>query len=530
MRTAVVPTSQVYPSNGLRYAEIVKGGLVACALALLLVSCSADQSQTTSTRPPDSFPPSTTAALSQANSPTPSPPIRLLFAGDVMLGRKIAEVAESDPEGLFEDVRFVVSSADIAVANLESPMTVRPNLTSGEDLNADPIAARLLGAAGFDAMGIANNHAGDAGPESVLDTIAALEAAALAPIGGGSTASDAMSPQIIEHAGVRVAYLAFDATGQGSAAAATPGVAQWNVAGAQEAVASARAVADVVTVGLHGGIEYSTATDPQLQRLGELLASWNVDVVWGHGAHVSQPVDVIDPDGDGQVTVVATSLGNFLFDQGRRSTTSGTVLEVLAGREGVAAWRIGTTEHEDLRVHFDEWELPGGNAVLLGGDWWNLPRTPEIAAKPDRPDVIGFTHGTVVDATDGDVTGDGIEDVVVAYRRPFRPTVISDLYPDIDFIDANGDSAHIGVFEPGSFRPLWGAGTLLEPIERVLACDNGVAVGYSELDDRTVTAAGALSWDYFGVTAAPRLPGPGVFGCSDLDRDGHADPVVLNRP
>lgn len=446
-----------------------------------------------------------------------------------MLGRKIAGVAESDPEGLFEDVRFVVAGADIAVANLESPLTARAQVTTGERLIADPGFARLLAAVGFDAVGIANNHAGDAGPESVADTIAALEAAAVLPIGGGFTAPEAQAPIVIERAGVRVAYLAFDATGQGLAAGDTPDVASWSVAAAQAAVTTAREQADVVAVGLHGGIEYSTAIDPQLQRLGELLAGWNVDVVWGHGPHVTQPVNVIDPDGDGHVTVVATSLGNFLFDQGRRSTTSGTLLEVLAGQEGVAAWRVGKTKHDDLRVHFEEWELPAGDAVLLGGEWWNLPLAPEVDAEPERPELSQFPHGTVVDAAQADVTGDGIEDLVVAYRHPFRATAISELYPDHDFTDASGNSAHIGVFEPGSLRPLWGAGTLLEPIERVLPCDSAVAVGYSRLDERSVLAAGALSWNYFGFAAAPRLAGSAVLGCRDVDQDGRTDPLVLDR-
>ncbi len=99
-----------------------------------------------------------------------------------------SKIATQTPEGLFEDVRFVVAGADIAVANLESPLSVRPQVTTGEQLIGNPGSARLLGAVGFDAMGIANNHAGDAGSESVADTIAALEAAAVLPIGGDGEA------------------------------------------------------------------------------------------------------------------------------------------------------------------------------------------------------------------------------------------------------------------------------------------------------------------------------------------------------
>ena len=52
-------------------------------------------------------------------SPSRLPTVRLLFAGDVMLGRGVAPVAAADPQGLFAGVRDEVSAADLAVANLE---------------------------------------------------------------------------------------------------------------------------------------------------------------------------------------------------------------------------------------------------------------------------------------------------------------------------------------------------------------------------------------------------------------------------
>jgi len=233
--------------------------------------------------------------------------VRLLFAGDVMLGRGVLRVAAADPAGLFAGIRLEVASADLAVANLESPLTSRPHdPSSGPNaLEAPAASAAQLAKAGFDAMGIANNHAGDAGPGTVTDTIGALSAVGIATFGAGSSAAAAFAPRIVEAGGLRVALLAFDATGQGPRAGPrAPGVAWWDEALARKAVARARASVDVVAVGIHGGAEYVPVTDPYLMRLGRLLASWGADVVWGQGPHVVQPIRVIDPDGDGRPTAI----------------------------------------------------------------------------------------------------------------------------------------------------------------------------------------------------------------------------------
>ena len=153
------------------------------------------------------------------------PTATLLFAGDLMLGRDVEPVATLDPVGLFEDVRFVVREADVAAANLESPLTTRPHLDpTVHALEADPGLAALVGAAGFDVLGIANNHAGDAGPDAVLDTVAAIAKSGLIAVGGGADAADALRPVVVERNGLRIAYLAFDATGRGAAAGSPPGM------------------------------------------------------------------------------------------------------------------------------------------------------------------------------------------------------------------------------------------------------------------------------------------------------------------
>ncbi len=454
--------------------------------------------------------------------------VRLLFAGDVMLGRGVAAV---EPSALFAGVRDVVRSADLAVANLESPLTSRPHdPASGPNaLEADPAAAALLADAGFDAMGLANNHAGDAGPSAVTDSVEALRAAGLLAVGGGSDAAEAFTPRIVEVGGLRVALLAFDATGAGPrATASTPGVAWWDEDLVREAVTSARASADLVAVGIHGGAEYFPSADPFVLELARRLAGWGADVVWGQGPHVVQPIRTIDPDGDGRPTVVATSLGNLIFDQHLPGTRRGAVLEVLAGADGVRSLRIGTAEHPDGPVTFRGWRAPHGDAVALEGDWWTLvrPFEPEPERRPSS--LEGF-EGDVVDAALGDVDGDGRREVVVAFRRPYRRTAVNALLERDGLVDAVGRTAHVGLYRPRDLRPRWVAGTLLQPVAALAVCDGALAVAYSTLDAPDLVAAGAWRWGGFGFVPLPELSGAGDPACADVDGDGALDPLVLGR-
>ncbi|MFZ0159218.1 MAG: CapA family protein, partial [Kineosporiaceae bacterium] len=85
--------------------------LAACALPVDPISPS----------PNPSPGPSSTGALQTA---------RLLFAGDVMLGRGVASRTAADPSSALAGVRDQVRAADLAVANLESPLTTRPHSPS----------------------------------------------------------------------------------------------------------------------------------------------------------------------------------------------------------------------------------------------------------------------------------------------------------------------------------------------------------------------------------------------------------------
>jgi poly-gamma-glutamate capsule biosynthesis protein CapA/YwtB (metallophosphatase superfamily) len=455
--------------------------------------------------------------------------VRLIFAGDIMLGRGVAPVAKARPYDLFAGIRFEISSADLAMANLESPLTKRAHVTGPDALEAPPSSARLLGLAGLDAVTIANNHAGDAGPGTVRDTMRALAAAKITVVGAGSSREQALAPRIVPVAGLRVALLAFDTTMEGPAPAnGEPGVARWSGGAVQRAVKDARSQADIVVVALHGGAPYAPETDPYVMRLGRQLASWGADVVWAAGPHVVQPVHLIDGR-DGRPAIVATSLGNLIFDQHIPGTRRGALLEVLAGAEGVRAYRVGRVAAV-APADFIGWKAPSSDAVALEGGWWTLahPVTPAPVVRPRNLARFG-SKGKVTSAAVGNAEGNGERQLVVSFRRPFRRTNVDALVPRQALLDRHNLTAHIGLYRPRDLRPLWVAGTLLRPVARLAVCDGALAVAYSTLNDPSIAGTGAWRWSGFGFTPQTDLPGRGVPACADVDGDGRLDPLILER-
>ena len=451
--------------------------------------------------------------------------VSLLFVGDVMMGRGVAPIVAGDPDGLFRDVRHIISGADVAMANLESPLTTLPHSSNNPNaLVADPSNAPLLASAGFDVVSLANNHAGDAGAASITETIDAVLDAGIIPTGAGSNAADAAAPAMLERGGVTIAVLAFDVSGGGLEAGTSPGVAVWDRTRTEAAVRHAKRVAEVVVVSLHGGVEYLWEPDPRMVEITDLTVAWGADIVWGHGPHVAYPVRTVD-SGD-RTGVIAASLGNFLFDQRGVATGVGSILEVLVGPDGVGAFRTGSTSHHDLRVHFTGWNLPEGDAGYLGGAWWELVGS--TIALQSTIDIVGFPWGDVAAAAKGRVTSSDRDEVVVSFRKLSEPHVIRDGQPDVQWIDAQGRTVHLGIYTE-DLAALWVASMVPGPIAEVAACDGSVAMAYSGLDSDDIIGTGAAVWRPRELVASDRLPGVGSPSCLDINGDGRTEPVIVNR-
>jgi poly-gamma-glutamate synthesis protein (capsule biosynthesis protein) len=284
--------------------------LYGAVAVLLLVGCQvkADTSPASFTPEPATVPP----ASAPTSSPTPT--ITLALLGDVMLGRGVHSSTET-----FAYLEPFLNSAYLVLANLESPLTQAPVQTgSPYALCASPERARLLANAGFDLLALANNHIFDCGEQGVLETQAALTEAGLGFVGPGP------EPVYREINGVRLAFLAFDATGA------------FDLESAEQAVRSAKEAGAIVIVSIHWGAEYQAGASQFQKEVATQLAEGGAALIWGHHPHVLQSVEWIN---EGR-TLVFYSLGNALFDQyGLADTRQSALVLVSLDPKGLVGYR-----------------------------------------------------------------------------------------------------------------------------------------------------------------------------------------------
>ena len=245
-----------------------------------------------------------------------------MAVGDIFLDR-------GDPASAFAATRDLLNDADIAFANVEAPISDRGELrpwASKFPLRMRPAMVDGLVSAGFDVVSLANNHTMDWSTVALLDTVEALRQRGIATVGAGADLASAREPVVIDRRGLRVGFLAFQATEHDrpdiGAKADTPGLNQLrlssffpdpcvspsDIAAMRAAIGALRKSADVVVISFHWGIAGSVdLAVPQLGLAREAAAA-GADLIIGHHAHVPQALAGIGG------TAVAFGLGNFAFD------------------------------------------------------------------------------------------------------------------------------------------------------------------------------------------------------------------------
>lgn len=269
---------------------------------------SASPSTTTSSTS-TSVPP-TTARPTTAPPTTVPPPVLLTFAfsGDTLLhtplwerARRAAEAAGQpgyDFRGMLAPLQPLVSSADMAICHLETPL-----VPEGEDLSTFPLygvpaeIAPALAATGYDRCSTASNHTYDRGNAGIDRTVTELEKAGIHQSGMARTPAD-LDDRFFDLKGVRIAHLAYTFSFNGLR---LPEGEEWRSAVIDpvriiaDATAAREAGAQVVIVSLHWGVEgYSDPTPWQRRVAEQLTASGQIDLIVGHHAHVLQPIERVN--------------------------------------------------------------------------------------------------------------------------------------------------------------------------------------------------------------------------------------------
>jgi poly-gamma-glutamate capsule biosynthesis protein CapA/YwtB (metallophosphatase superfamily) len=236
--------------------------------------------------------------------------ITLALTGDAMLGRRVAEVLNDRmrPEEPWGDVMPLLDAADLRIINLEcaitdneQPWTRTPKVFH---FRAEPSAIGTLRTARIDACSLANNHTLDFEEQGLLDTLEHLDAAGIRHAGAGRNRDEAADPAILtvraDHKH-RVALLAFtDNEPPFAAGPDRPGTNYLPVSlrpdvlrRVERTVSYVREMGvDTIIFSNHWGSNMVQRPKEIFRRFARAVMDREVDIYYGHSAHVFQGVEI----------------------------------------------------------------------------------------------------------------------------------------------------------------------------------------------------------------------------------------------
>lgn len=245
--------------------------------------------------------------------PDREPDARLLFTGDILLARQVKVEIDRTGGSPWDSVTSLFKNADFVAGNFEGAIGTDADcrVPNGEICFAAPdTSVKLLARAGFHAVSIENNHAGDAGAVGRARTRDALGAAGILGL------DFAHSPRFVRLGERTIAMIAV------SIERAADGQVQTipSVELAQK-LRLAHTLSNLVVVSIHWGNELQDWPSAAQRSAAEWLVDHGADLVVGHHPHVVQRPDCVHG------RPVFYSLGNHVFDQKYPDTKEGLIAD-----------------------------------------------------------------------------------------------------------------------------------------------------------------------------------------------------------
>lgn len=294
----------------------------------------------------------TPLTIQEAAAPGPGE-ASLAFVGDIMGSRRVLDTIRSGGgnwDGLLDGARSWLSEADLAIGNLETPVSKGGKVIKKRfTFRSPPELLPALVRGGFDVLSMANNHVLDYGPEAMEDTVRALAENGLRT-GGVTKVDEAQVPLVTEVRGLRIGFLFYCDPATPFACAKEyqvydPRPAEATPQNVERDVKALRPQVDVLVVVIHWDIEYADGPSKRTRKLARSLVDLGADVVAGSHPHVQFPIEHYKSG------VILYSLGNFIFDQQTRPATQVTrIVRMVVGKGTVRAVQI-----LPMKIPLDDW-------------------------------------------------------------------------------------------------------------------------------------------------------------------------------
>jgi hypothetical protein len=278
----------------------------------------------------------------------------------------------------FAGVADLLSRADLALVNLECPLTDRGVLIPKNfNFRARPELVEILKAGSIDVVTLANNHTMDYGAIGMEDTMDTLTGADIAHFGAGMTLPEARMPAIVARNGLRIGFLGYYFQTAADmleprelfATETSPGVAGCYVDARciqqqiKEDVSGLLPRVDAVIPYFHWGKEGSTKVQTYQMTLAHLCVDLGCSAVLGAHPHRLQGIEIY------RGAPIFYSLGNFVYG-GRKDPQDKL--------SAVALLQIGPDRSVTAEI-----------VPIQTTRWPEAPYQPFILVGPEREEALG---------------------------------------------------------------------------------------------------------------------------------------------
>lgn len=242
--------------------------------------------------------------------------LSLVMVGDSLIHGAVYDDANSngsyDFKPMLEEIKPIVSEFDLAFYNQETILGgTELGLSTYPRFNSPYEVGDAFINAGFNLVGLANNHTLDRGEQAIINSSNYWKEKGIYVSGSYASQEERDNIEIREENGIKYALLSYTTWTNGLS---IPGgktylLNRYDEEVVKQDIEKVKDKVDLLMVSMHFGDEYSHTPSSEQRKIANYLASLGVDIVIGHHPHVVQPIEFIDN------TLVVYSLGNFISAQ-----------------------------------------------------------------------------------------------------------------------------------------------------------------------------------------------------------------------
>ncbi|NUY80876.1 CapA family protein [Flavobacterium sp. MAH-1] len=237
--------------------------------------------------------------------------VKIVITGDFCpINRNQGFIDNNDFDSVFGSFSPISKSADLAITNLECPLTEtnNPIEKSGPCIKSKPNAIEALKFAGFNLATLANNHIMDFGSEGLKSTLDVCKKANIETVGADRNLSEARKPFTTTINGIKIGVLNFAENEFCTTTGDEYGANPLNPVSNFYDISETKKQVDFLIVIVHGGREHYELPSPRVRENFRFFADAGADAVVSHHTHCFSGYETWNGK------PIFYGLGNFIFD------------------------------------------------------------------------------------------------------------------------------------------------------------------------------------------------------------------------